>query len=426
MTNLDQPLGPAVAEESDFSPRKLRISAAIILGTLFGSTVLPMMAIGLLLLPMTGEFGWSRTQFSLGMTAMMLGGACSSWWLGWLVDRLGVRVMVIGGTVCVGLMTMALSLQNGALWQFITGFAVLGGLGSTAIGYQKVLSSLFTKHRGKALAIFGVESSLAGAVSIPLIQWLLVNHGWRGVFVGMGAIILATVPVSLLWLAEPDAPAPGPEAGADPQDIPGTPLAQALKTRQFWFITLAGVLAIIPAIGLSPHLVPYLIDRGVPMGSALGVVTAMSVAMAVGTLAGGWSLDHSRGAWIAAPFSLISTLALVGLLFLSGSGLGQMVMVASFVAMGFAAGAKRPMATYFQLRFFGLRAFGGISGAQAPFLAIGMGVAPPLVGLCFDRFGTYVPALWAMVGLMGLTVALYLVLGPYRYDRQLAPIARPD
>ena len=66
---------PQALEESDFPTRKFKVAAAIIVGTLFRSTILPMMALCLLLLPMTGEFGWSRTGFSLGMSAMMLGGA---------------------------------------------------------------------------------------------------------------------------------------------------------------------------------------------------------------------------------------------------------------------------------------------------------------------------------------------------------------
>jgi hypothetical protein len=75
---------PQALEESGFPTRKFKVAAAIIVGTLFGSTILPMMALSLLLLPMTGEFGWSRTGFSLGMSAMMLGGAgmsprCSRW-----------------------------------------------------------------------------------------------------------------------------------------------------------------------------------------------------------------------------------------------------------------------------------------------------------------------------------------------------------
>ena len=407
----------SVPEESDFSPRKLKVAAAIIVGTLFGSTVLPMMALGLLLLPMTEEFGWSRTSFSLGMSAMMLGGALSAPVLGALVDRLGVRPMILGGTVLVGLMTMALSLQTGALWQFLAGFALLGALGSTAVGYAKVLGALFNKHRGKALAIFGVESSLAGALAVPIIQWLLVNHGWRGVFLGMGAIILATVPLLWLWLQEPDTPAVAP--GAAPGEVPGVPLAEALRSRQFWFITLAGFLAIIPAIGMLPHMIPYMLSRGVEMNSAVGMVALMSVAMAVGTLAGGWCLDRFDSAKVAAPFSLLSTLGIVGLLFLSGGSAGLAILAASTVLIGFAGGAKRPMGTFFQLRFFGLKDFGGILGVQSPFLALGMGIAPPLVGYCYDRLGRYEPALLVMVGMMAVTIVLYLVLGPYRYGRDL-------
>jgi len=406
-----------VAEESDFSLRKIKVATAIIVGTLFGSTILPMMALGLLLLPMTGEFGWSRASFSLGMSAMMLGGAVSSPVLGTLVDRLGVRPMIIGGTVLVGLMTMALSLQTGALWQFLAGFAVLGALGSTAVGYAKVLGALFNKHRGKALAIFGVESSLAGALAVPIIQWLLVNHGWRGIFVGMGAIILATVPLLLLWLQEPDTPSvpPGGAAG----EVPGVSLAEALRTQQFWLITLAGLLAIIPAIGMLPHMIPYMLARGVQMNSAVGMVSMMSIAMAVGTLVGGWCLDRFDTAKVAAPFSVLSTLGLLGLLFLSGGATGIAILAASTALMGFAGGAKRPMATYFQLRFFGLRDFGGILGVQSPFLALGMGIAPPLVGLCYDRLGRYEPALLVMVGMMAATIVIYLVLGPYRFGRDL-------
>ena len=65
-----------------------------------------------------------------------------------------------------------------------------------------------------------------------------------------------------------------------------------------------------------------------------------------------------------------------------------------------------------------------ITGAQAPFLALGMGVAPPLVGYCYDRLGRYEPALLVMVAMMAVTIVLYLVLGPYRYGRDL--VALPD
>ena len=157
----------------------------------------------------------------------------------------------------------------------------------------------------------------------------------------------------------------------------------------------------------------------VELNSAVGMVALLSVAMAVGTLAGGWCLDRFDSAKVAAPFSLLSTLGLVGLLFLSGGSAGLTILAASTILIGFAGGAKRPMGTFSQLRFFGLKDFGGILGVQSPFLVLGMGIAPPLVGYCYDRLGRYEPALLAMVGMMAVTIVLYLLLGPYRYGRDL-------
>jgi MFS family permease len=76
-------------------------------------------------------------------------------------------------------------------------------------------------------------------------------------------------------------------------------------------------------------------------------------------------------------------------------------------------------------RFFGLRDFGGIIGVQSPFLALGMAIAPPLVGLCYDRLGRYEPALLVMVGMMAATIVIYLMLGPYRYRRDLVAMPPP-
>jgi MFS family permease len=413
--------------ESDFSARKLTAALAIIVGVFFGSTVLPFTAQALLLVPMTEELHWSRTQFSLGLSAMMLGGMCSAPLLGRLVDRIGVRLVVIGGTVLVGLMMLLLSRQSGALSLYLGGFFILGGLGSSAVGYAKVLGSLFNANRGKAMALFGMESSMATALAVPIIRWLLNGYGWRGTFVGMGLIILATVPVGLLLLPEPLRPpgapaqsssAPLPATAA----VPGLTVSQALRDRLFWMVTGATFLAIIPAMGLAQHMVPYMMGQGVTLDRAAGIFTIMMAAMAVGTLAGGFLLDSSSSGRIATPFAVLSTLSLIGMLYLSGTRQGLLILTVSTAAMGFAAGAKIPMANFFQLRYFGLREFGSIAGAQAPFIASGMLIAPPAMGFCYDRLGTYVPALWVMVVLMGLTALIYASLRPYRYTRDLQEI----
>ncbi len=405
------------AQESDFSPRKMRVALVVMLGTLFGSSILPFMAYSLLLPQMTQEFGWSATAYSWGYTALMWCGAMVQQPLGRIVDRVGVRPMIIGGTLIVGLLVMAMSRQSGALWQFYLFWGLLGVVGTTAIGYSKVIAALFSNHRGKALAIFGVESSLAGAAALQISNWLLQNYGWRGMFVGLGCIILAVVPLLWLFLEEPAAPAATPAQVHDPRSLPGMTASEVVRTRAFWMIAVASFLAIAPSMGLLPHYVPYLASRGFAGSYAALMMTPSTVTMAVGTFVGGWAIDRSSTARIAAPFSALSTLAIVMMIMASASFGGVALLIASGAVLGFAGGAKRPMATYFHSRFFGLRSFTEVSGIQGMFMAIGMGVAAPAVGYCYDRLHTYVPALWFMAGSLALTVLLYLLLPRYYYDK---------
>ena len=188
--------------ESDFSVRKMKIGGAILLGQMFASSLLPMMALTLVFVPITTEFKWTPTQFGYATTALMWCGGLVGPLLGYLVDRTGVRLMIIGGTVMVGLITIAISFTQ-ELWHFYLGFGLLGLFGTTAIGYAKVLTALFTQHRGKALALFGLESSLAAAFLPQLIQSLVERFGWSGLFVIMGLTIIALVPLLYFTLEEP-------------------------------------------------------------------------------------------------------------------------------------------------------------------------------------------------------------------------------
>jgi hypothetical protein len=123
---------------------------------------------------------------------------------------------------------------------------------------------------------------------------------------------------------------------------------------------------------------------------------------------------------------VISALALASFMVISAQFGGVAALAGVVAAMGFAMGAHRPMGTYFQLGFFGLKTFGTIVGVQSPFLAIAMGVAPLLVGWCYDAYGTYQPAFIVIALCAGATVLIYLMLGPYRFAAKPTPaLAQP-
>jgi hypothetical protein len=232
--------GPAkldVAAEADFSPRKLKVMFGCLLGTLLGSHFLTVTAVAVVMAPMTSQFHWSRAGMSGAVSVLLFVGAIMTAVWGRLIDRFGVRRIVIGGTLAVGLVTASLSLSTSSLVQFYLCFAALGLFGSTAVGYSKIVGVLFTRNRGKALAIFGMESSLVGAISPQIIFQLEKHFGWRGMFTGLGVIVILVALLLIVLLDEVAAPAAKRSDGRKQAAVlEGMTIGQVRRTSSFWLL----------------------------------------------------------------------------------------------------------------------------------------------------------------------------------------------
>ena len=195
--------GPRQVVEGNFSLRKIKIATAVLVGQTFATSILPYSALTFVMIPMTREFGWTRTQFSFATTFLFIFGAASLWPIGRIADRVGVRPVILVGTTMVGLVTIAMSRQTASLALLFAFYTLLGTFGSTGVAYTKVAAALFTQNRGKALAILGAESTVAAAIIPILTNFLMLNYGWRTMHVVFGALILAMVPILYFTIEEP-------------------------------------------------------------------------------------------------------------------------------------------------------------------------------------------------------------------------------
>ena len=427
-------LAPVI--ESDFSLRKMKVAGAVLLGQMFASSLLPVMALALVFVPITTEFRWTPTQFGYATTALMWCGGLVGPLLGYLVDRTGVRLMIIGGTVAVGLITIAISLTQ-ELWHFYLGFGLLGLFGTTAIGYAKVLTALFSQHRGKALALFGLESSLAAAFLPQLIQSLIERFGWRGLFVVMGLTILAIVPLLYYALEEPGVAGGSRRllvrraqaADHAPPKLPeleGLTAREVFRTSTYWLIVAAILLAAVPGNGVMTFLVPVLGERGFAPADAATYLSVFTIAGAIGTIVGGFILDRIDTAKISVPFTLCSVASFIILAHISADEGGLAMLYVAAALFGFSFGAHRPMAQFFHTRFFGLRSFTTVFAVQMALLALLFGIAAPLTGGIREATGSYDVMIWATVIGLSLSALLYLVLGPYRFAKHIGAVAAPS
>lgn len=415
--------------ESDFSARKMRIALVALVGSVFGSSILPYAALMFALLPMTREFGWSRTEFSWATTALMWTGSCTIPFMGRAADRLGVRPVILGGTAAVGLITLAVAHVGRNPWPFWILFALLGAFGCSGVAYTKVTAALFTRHRGKALAIFGAESAVAAAFAPLLTNYLVQNFGWRGMFTGYGLIILAVVPIVFFFLPEPDAepgasawrrrPRPSPGAAAPPRpfaNAEGMTAGEALKDRAFWILVVASICAMAPGAGVMNHLIAAVVGKGFSQTVAANVAT-FAMLLGVGwTLLGGYLVDRVPTAKINVPFQLLTALGFILFSVVTPAFGGLAVLLIAYSLQGLGITAGRAMGTYFQSRFFGLKNFGEITAIQSAPLSLSMGLTAPLMGWIYDTTHSYQLAfVICIVGLL-IAAALFMLLGRYRYS----------
>jgi MFS family permease len=421
----DQERGIENPEESDFSPRKMVIAAACLLGSTFvpfvQATTGPFM-----MLPMIKTFGWTRTEYAFASTFMFILGSITVLAFGRVADRVGVRPILLAGAIFGGATMILLSFQNAELWRFYATYALLGTFGSSGVGYTKVIGSLFSRHRGKALALFGAESTVALAVLPILTTTLLAHFGWRGTYVAFGLMMFCVAPVIYFVIEEPGSKAaplrksfhrtaPSRETPSWLSPLEGMTAAEIRRDRAFWLIVLSAVLIGGLNQGLITHIVAAIVDKGFTPAVAAGAISASTLVGLVGTFAGGFAVDHFRDARIMSVFAWITALgvSLLGIVSVSFGGLP--LLVAATALQGAGNAAMRPGATYLQTRFLGLRAFGEANAIQVVFQGLAMAAAPPLFGMIYDRTGSYAFMYWIIAGGAVAGSAIYLVLGPYRY-----------
>ncbi len=414
--------------ESDFSPRKLKVAAGILFGQSFGTSILPYSALMLMLMPLTREFGWTAAQFSWAVTSLFVFGAISLWPIGRLSDKVGVRPVLLVGTIAVGLITLGMAFQTASLWQFYAYYAVLGIFGSTGVTYTKVVAALFTQHRGKAMSILTAETTLARA-GIPLVvNWLLLNEGWRTMYVVFGIVILAMVPILFFTIDEPGefgtagkiswrkkTPAAGAAAPTTKIDLPGMTIWEALRDPVFWLNTLAAFIGLFIFNGMFPHIIPALVDKGFSQTTVVELQSASTVIAFAGALIGGWAVDRFQTAKIAAPVSLVAALGAF-LTLLVSPGFGGVPLLAAILIVGaLSFTALFPMATYFATRFFGLASLAEIVAVQFAITNVFAGLSAPLFGWIYDTTHSYDIVFMITTGLNVAVALIWFIMPKYRY-----------
>jgi len=390
------------------------IVVASVLGLMASQGSILIFGSAVFLKPVTEELGIGRGAFSFGLTVATLLSAFASPALGWLIDKRGVRSVLLFGIVAFAIATASMSLLSSSLVVFYALFA-LSGLTSTSqlpTGYAKVVSEWFDKERGLALGIAVAGFGLGVALIPQLANRLIQNYGWRAAYVGLGItiFILAFGPV-FAFVRDAYSRGRG-QSAIDQNEIPGLAAKDVVKgSWRFWAMLVSFLFATIAINGTLTHTIALLTDRGVPVGLATAALSASGLAVIVGRIAAGYLLDRIFGRNVAIFFFVYP---MIGIILLAIGPVGPIALVGGLLC-GAAIGAELDFMAFFVSRYFGLKAFGQLYGYMMCVLSIGSGLGATLMGVSFDRAHSYWPMLSIFEVLLAISCVLIVPLGPYRF-----------
>ncbi|WP_407675892.1 MFS transporter [Peterkaempfera bronchialis] len=379
---------------------------------------------GLMMEPLHHEFGWSHGVISSAVSVNLALYGLTAPFAAALMDRFGVRLVVTNALLMISIGS-GLTMVMNASWQLVLCWGVLVGLGSGSMAgaFATTISGRwFTARRGLVTGVLTAGGAAGNLVFLPLLAWLVDQHGWRtAAFVVSLCATAVAVPVLLLMRERPAdlgllpygaqtaPPPPAADGGAMARAL--TVLAAAARTRPFWLLAASFAICGATTAGLvGTHFVPAAHDHGMPATTAAGLLSLVGLFDVVGTIASGWFTDRFDSRLLLIAYYGLRGASLLVLPHLFAADLHP-GMLAFVIFYGLDWVATVPPTIALCRQWFGEDApivFGWVLACHQ----LGAALVASAAGIARDRFGDYDAAWYAAGALCAVAVLLCLALRP--------------
>lgn len=383
--------------------------AASTVGMSLGYSVIGYAGFGMFVLPLNEAFGWGRGDISVAFTIMSYVVALAVPALGFLIDRLGPRTVLLPSIVAFSIVVAMLSQlsANIALFYGAYLFVALTGAGTTPAVYTRAIVQWFDRRRGLALGIALTGPGIGAALAPPVLQFAIDTFGWRGAYMALGlTMFILSFPIVWFWFHAPSDADEGSGTGAV-SVMQGVSFQDSLKMRATWQMIAAFFLLGILTGGVAAHLFALLSDRGFEASLAATAVSLLGVSVIVGRVLTGVLLDRFHAPIVIGVCLLMASVGLA-ILNLSTS---ELLAILSVLAIGLAIGSEFDFMSFLISRYHGLVAYARIYGLIYGAFTAGAGLGPLLLGYGFQNLGTYDHAVWVLVGTTTVATVLLSTLG---------------
>ena len=411
---------------------KTVIAGAIIACWGYGSWYYGM---GALLIPLTTEFGWTRTQLTLAFSMRSIEGGLEGPIGGMLIDKYGERKITIISTIiaCVGLIAV---LFVKTIWQFVFVWGFIVSLGFNLGLYDTVNSAVakwFHKDRSRAIGIVTIGGGLGAPVIVPVMTYIIENYSWRiALLFVIASTALIAIPLAYFFMKDhpPEHYGMLPDGDHLKKKVDDkeeekidygydfTP-KEALKTKSFWMMLIAFMLNGGTLAMITIHQIAFHQSLGIDALTAAGILGLMATISLGGRfLTVTLGSRYTERQYIMLGYAM-RTIGLV--IFIYARTIPVIMLFALFYGVGY--GITIPSQTSLRANYFGRKAYATITGYSTLFGAITNVAYPLFAAWIYDTTGSYIQAFWIVTALQAFAIVfMYLAKKPEPPISVIVPI----
>ena len=379
---------------------------ASISGIGFANAVTSIGVLTVFILPISDEFGWTRTQISGATSVGAVLGAAAAPVVGRVSDRIGARLPLFAGALLIVAALSYLSTIQ-TLVGFYIGFSIarLADQGFVQSVSPPAVAKWFRRFRGRALAILFLATS-AGGVALPLVVQLVISQwGWRPAWAVLAAtmLTLGLIPTVLFVRRRPEdmglavdgsrleatssVASSGELAGTAPLSGKETAwrVGEALRTPTLWLLLASVFAGGVGGSGIALHVVPYLTQRGIDATAAVGVVSISFLAAALSSLLWGYLADRYSARYLLATIYVGRAASVLVLLAVSTTTTAY----AFAIMRGVAEGGLATITAALLAEYYGRQHLGSIYGLNRAVQVAGFSLGPLIAGAAYDLRDSY-------------------------------------
>ena len=373
-------------------------------------------------LPLSQELNLSRTATSFAFSLARAEGAIEGPIVGHLLHRFGPRPVMLVAVTLMGVGYLLLSQVTTYVVFLIvyTGLISLAHAGGFMHAPMTLTNTWFIRLRARAMTINSAAYGLGGVLLAPLLSVVVHTWGWRWGAAAAGMMFLMFgLPLCLTIQNSPEsmgllpdgAKAPDRSSAQSQKDRPAiaevdVTAAQAIRSFPFWGLIFGAAVRNASYHAISTHFIPMMVWKGLTQHEATLLLSAFAFLGFASTLLFGWVADSINKPRLVSLILFNAGISICFLIFAN-----SIVGLAVFIFLFTMVEATYPIAWAIVGDMFGRKHFPKIRGYMSMFYVWGSVLGPVIAGAVWDRWQSYEPMLWALVGMFFISGIFYSLLG---------------